>query len=911
MVAQFQSTTPQLLLNGLQLIPSDWVLTPVLNNKRPYRNNWQNEVLSRDELVQIIRSGKPTGYGIKTGPVSGGLLAIDCDGQSAHDKLNQMGELPKTVAFASGKPGRCQYLVRVAQEYWGVIKTRKITTGKKEQLELRWDGCQSVLPPSVHPDTGSYSWVNSPQVCEVAECPVWLVEFMMNEDTPAVATAQPNAAQQYIDSLQFPIDYCIDVIDCLAPVSRQALNGNYSDGRNDTGAKIARDLIGTANFLDSVGQRYSGDIERIFFDWCSMVGLDKDTPKNQPQTIWKSAQKTNPKPSLDADKIKNIIGWKLYKSQGTKTRSHSSPPAQINNIIPLPQQHYQPTNEEQTLRQLLAQLQEEKDPIKKAVVLSQLRKFGYGDKQVQGLIESTNPKQSKAKFMLPGEILNQSDGLNWLIPGLLPALGTSFLAGAPATGKSSLSYDLAASIKEGEEFLGEMPTETGSVLIVCSDEPLPYVQDKLISRGFYANQSNWGLLHGWDVSQWDELEHAIEKLKPKFILVDSFASIHRGAGFDENSTAAAGTIYKFNNLCEQHNTSILCIHHLNKNKEQRGVDKMRGSTAIAAAACAIWSLSGEGDVRTLTTPKLRGGMDTINFNISLDREEGRFKVIEGNETIQANKPIMARIRELFQRRGCDVRLELPEIMNEVGGSRDSIYKALQRLCGIGELSKTISKADPRKKVYFLSAKYKIPTPPPPTVRSNLSNIMAETITTQGVDILDKIVDNTLDKPKNDDSVQHPNDLSNIMAETDTQQASQTKNEGEPTPCPTSCPTSCPISQTDTQQEVQPLYWTTPQKTEGGRGEIHFKEVPKNTGTETPQSQPFTPGDEIWCYPSQWHFETKYKVKATVLSCEYDNGIIWSMSVAYQRKDKKTNQSKAECADIPGANIDDWVVKLNK
>ena len=617
--------------------------------------------------------------------------------------------------------------------------------------------------------------------------------------------------------------------------------------------------------------------------------------------IWRSAERKNPTATLTDDAIEKCIKSWQRKQQRSQHK---------NNVVPLPPQNYQPTNEEQTLRQLLTQLQEEKDPIKKAVVSSQLRKFGYGDKQVKELIESSSPKQNKAKFMLPGEILTHSDGLKWLIPGLLPGLGTSFLAGSPSAGKSTLAYDLAASIKEGEEFLGEMPTETGNVLIVVSDEPLPYAQDKLISRGFYANQNNWGLLHGWDVSQWDELENAIEALHPKFILIDSFASIHRGAGFDENSTAAAGTIYKLNNLCERYNTSVLCIHHLNKNKEQRGVDKMRGSTAIAAAACAIWSLAGEGDVRTLTTPKLRGGVDTINFNITLDREEGRFKVIDGNESIQASKPIMARIRELFQRLGCEVRLEIPEILKEVGGSRDSVYKALQRLCGIGELSKSISKKDSRSKVYFLSAKYNKPTPPPPTVRSKLSNIMAETITPQGVDILDKTLDNTLDNPKNDGFVQYKTDLSNIMAESDTQQELQPIYKEDSIPCPISCPISCPIPQNDTQQELQQIPWTSTEVVEGGEGTNSLHLVTEDTynsqdhklGIIPPQPR-YEVGDRIQCYPTEDYAERKKSVPATITEISYSDGFLQFCEIDYV----KPNGNPVQGVTIGGGNYE-WILR---
>ncbi len=181
----------QLLIDGLDQFPVNWVLTPVYGDKRPYRKNWQTETpITKDLIKRDIRNGKAKGYGLRTGTVSGGIVAVDADGHAAHDKINELSggvPLPETVAFTSNKPGRCQYLFYVPQEYWGAIATKKISTGvkgddgKEQKLELRWDGCQSVLPPSVHPETGFYRWRKSPCEVAIAPCPMWIIEQMLND----------------------------------------------------------------------------------------------------------------------------------------------------------------------------------------------------------------------------------------------------------------------------------------------------------------------------------------------------------------------------------------------------------------------------------------------------------------------------------------------------------------------------------------------------------------------------------------------------------------------------------------------------------------------------------------------------------------------------------------------------------
>jgi hypothetical protein len=183
------------LIKGLSAIPKSWVLTPVKANKACYRTSWQFEApLSHQEIIAEINSGKAKGYGLRTGTVSGGIVAIDADGHAAQDKINELSggvPMPETVAFTSNKPGRCQYLFYIPQEYWGAISTKKIGTSvqdennKEQKLELRWDGCQSVLPPSVHPETGYYRWVKSPEEVAIAPAPTWVIEAMLAEPESA------------------------------------------------------------------------------------------------------------------------------------------------------------------------------------------------------------------------------------------------------------------------------------------------------------------------------------------------------------------------------------------------------------------------------------------------------------------------------------------------------------------------------------------------------------------------------------------------------------------------------------------------------------------------------------------------------------------------------------------------------
>jgi len=207
------------LQDGLQrllLTKLDLPLVPLNNNKQPLGDSWQNRPFRADELSTALTNGGVEvplqgelkkiplqGFGLLTGrPINIDgttyyLMALDQDGESAIRKILELsnGEpLPKTVAFSSGRPGRCQYLFLVPEEYKEVIRTKKVKTGfqgddgKIEQVEFRWSNLQSVLPPSVHPTTGQYHWVSGCAIdeTEIAIAPTWVIEQMLID--PALPT---------------------------------------------------------------------------------------------------------------------------------------------------------------------------------------------------------------------------------------------------------------------------------------------------------------------------------------------------------------------------------------------------------------------------------------------------------------------------------------------------------------------------------------------------------------------------------------------------------------------------------------------------------------------------------------------------------------------------------------------------
>lgn len=206
------------LLETLKKLPADLQLVPVNGEKKPLGYEWQHNTLTPEEMHSALQLGgirvkgkkgqritvwlpkegnaprddEIGGFGVLTGTpiaVEGKkflLMAIDCDGKSAMEGvkvLSQKSKIPRTVAFSSGRPSRCQYLFLVPEELAESVKTRRLTTDreKNEQIEFRWKGMISALPPSVHPETGKYRWRRRIDKTAIAIAPDWVIEVMQGK----------------------------------------------------------------------------------------------------------------------------------------------------------------------------------------------------------------------------------------------------------------------------------------------------------------------------------------------------------------------------------------------------------------------------------------------------------------------------------------------------------------------------------------------------------------------------------------------------------------------------------------------------------------------------------------------------------------------------------------------------------
>ena len=303
---------------GAKFCPIVW------GDKRPQGTGWQKNPLT---LSQVDLNTK--GIGILLGHSN--LIAIDIDNPEGRDRFEQyFGVAPcdcLSVSWSSGKnfageyqpeighTSNIQILLKLSDTQATQLEGRKVF--KNNTLDLRWHGCQSVLPSrSPHPGTGKpYIWHHSPSEYEIADMPADIFERML-VDLSANSNPQPSAPTiplTYTDAPPLTI--------FLAKEHRQYIDAGAPQGsRNDAGFRLASDLIGTELRLNYLGIEYTERARDLFDYFC-----DRCSPSlnGEREVIWKSANKNTPTACLTDEMIVSCHkSW--LKRQQVKTGNHGS-----------------------------------------------------------------------------------------------------------------------------------------------------------------------------------------------------------------------------------------------------------------------------------------------------------------------------------------------------------------------------------------------------------------------------------------------------------------------------------------------------------------------------------------------------------------------------------------------------------
>jgi hypothetical protein len=140
------------------------------------------------------------------------------------------------------------------------------------------------------------------------------------------------------------------------------------------------------------------------------------------------------------------------------------------------------------------------------------------------------------------------------------------LAASGGTGKSTVAYNWALNIAQGQPWSGRRCMK-GKSLIIQSDEPLVDTSEKLGVIGYQDAELEPGTIcfwESWRFAHMKQLEDYVRKHRPLFITIDSLTACLAGMNVDLIKSNAGDVIYGLRDIANTYRCSILILHHLNK-----------------------------------------------------------------------------------------------------------------------------------------------------------------------------------------------------------------------------------------------------------------------------------------------------------------------------------------------------------
>ena len=206
--------------------------------------------------------------------------------------------------------------------------------------------------------------------------------------------------------------------------------------------------------------------------------------------------------------------------------------------------------------------------------------------------------------MRNGDFLKQtlSNPTTGIVGSLVQPNRFGLWASIPGEGKSLLAEAMLYHIAYGAPFL-DMNVTVGNVMIIDSENRLDVLQSRIrkIKKGLeldgYRKQGEIDIQHYSvffldDKSTWTAVRYDILAVNPSLILIDHLAAFHHQ---DENSESQMKKVTAgIEDLMQITGSSILVLHHFNKNDNGTFFKRLRGSSALYATsdtACEVRTLS--------------------------------------------------------------------------------------------------------------------------------------------------------------------------------------------------------------------------------------------------------------------------------------------------------------------------------
>ena len=567
MFSDFVKTLPQGLVYAA--IYRKGALKPpygkVAVGKEPTQESFDFKLGPADIALAAQRNPDIQAVGIFTGIRGNGIVILDVDRNLDKVLILHGDTLEDAPKITSTKQNAAKYIFQVPKDLWNQVEGHGL--GAEDDYEILWNDKRQGVIHGAYPGgkvsvPGQYHLEGDLNSIPVA--PDWLLAEM-KQPPKTMIKRDLDFSDRTQDEVSQIIRDCLKVIPTQGRGSREHWvkvgMAIHSALPNDLGLVLwsawsAED----PEFADE----WAADENPCEDPWYSFKGAGVGLGT----LIW-MADRADPERHRFSEDLKKIVGDAEQKKI---------------------QEYRQATLDFQEVMRRSKQILELDNPAEVNYKLNSLAlQAGYRDQSaLEKLIVDQIAYEKAQSLMTVEKLMELDEKRGYLIPDVLPHPSVILIYGAGGDGKSTAAWALAKHIATGKPFKvrgADVPIEQGPVLLLNGDQPLIQLKEQLIEADFPITSDTY-IQTDWQLQRYAQFIKLMETYKPKLVVIDSLIGCSGGKAFDENKSDFATPLYWLtkNNGDLFPATTILIIHHANKN------GGFRGTSAIRDAVDETWSL---------------------------------------------------------------------------------------------------------------------------------------------------------------------------------------------------------------------------------------------------------------------------------------------------------------------------------
>jgi hypothetical protein len=629
--------------------------------KHPVGTEWQKRATSDQARVRELFAGPEHNIGLATGAVSGCfVLDVDVgDGKHGDETLAALeiknGEIPRTTTARTGSGGLHLFFQHPGFEVTG--SCGKLGPG----LDLRGDGNQVLVAPSVHASGGRYEWVDGldPWTTPPAPAPQWLLDLMR----PRVAPAP-------------------------APIQRR-------DVPRTSALERARAYVSR---VPPAVEGQGGD--NATFSLCSTLARGFDLSDGECLEVLREWNATCSPPWAEEDLAAKITHARRYGTEAIRGRLDEPP-----------RERREPGSDDVTDEERRAEMMARQAAVKASFEPQQPQQdpeFARALAEVRGA--QVTHKGAGFAFESAVDLFTQDlPRPLWLVRQLLPEAGLCAIAGEPKTAKTWSALELALSVATATPAFGEFEcSEAHNVALFLAEDSPRSVRNRLRAlskaRGIdpvTASRRIFLKCRGSvDLSTDEGAARIIVAVRSigtiGLLVLDPLRDLHSAE--ENDSTEMAGVMHRLRAIRDATGAAVAFIHHMGKqgkdNAGRRPGQRLRGSSAIHGALDAGLYLSDlETDFCSWWTSKahveIKAGAGAGFFGLRLDVEDDADgEAVSARWSIQrdgdADADTRAKALDYLSRQAGKPQT-LEAIRESVGQNRDRLRRVMSDLEKAGQV----------------------------------------------------------------------------------------------------------------------------------------------------------------------------------------------------------------------------------